>query len=347
MISSILCKEKLNFNNLVSLLSTQDENDIELIFSHAREVRKKYCGEKIYLRGIIEFSNYCKQNCLYCGLRKSNKVIQRYRMTEKEILSSCDEIYHSGIRTIVLQSGEDDFYTREIISSIISKIKFNYPDCAITLSVGERDFSDYSEWYEAGADRYLLKHETANDELYSLIHNKQKLSARIVHLIKLKEIGYQIGSGNIIGLPYQTIEDIAEDILLCDMLDIDMASFSPFIPSENTPLKSVNAADLLLTLKTMAVARIYLKNVHIPATTALATLKHNGRELGLHAGANIVMPSFTPHPYRTNYAIYNGKKCITEIPGNCVSCLSLMANAQGLKIGDDAGHSLKINFQNN
>jgi len=265
-------------------------------------------------------------------------------MTSKEIIKTVDCIVEANIRTIVLQSGEDFSYTKEYISDIISNIKEKY-DVAITLSLGERSFEEYIDWRNAGADRYLLKHEIANPRLYSAFHNKQKLGDRIHHLQLLKAAGYQVGSGNIIGLPGQTFEDIADDILLCKQLDCDMASFSPFIPSYDTPFRKVENAGVELSLKTIAVARIVLKDVHIPATTALGSLVENGREKGLKTGANVVMPNFTPHPYRQNYKIYEGKICITDDPPASVGCLNLMIEGLGRKVSNGKGHSLKL-FKN-
>ena len=341
---SILKKETLSKDEIVFLISLSEKEEIEKLFSRADDVRKEFCGDGVHLRGIIEFSNHCEQDCLYCGLRISNLKLPRYRMTSKEIIKTVDCIVEANIRTIVLQSGEDFYYTEEYISDIIRNIKEKY-DVAITLSLGERSFEEYIDWRNAGADRYLLKHETANPRLYSAFHNKQKLGDRIHHLQLLKAAGYQVGSGNIIGLPGQTFEDIADDILLCKQLDCDMASFSPFIPSYDTPFRKVENAGVELTLKTIAVARIVLKDVHIPATTALGSLVENGREKGLKTGANVVMPNFTPHPYRQNYQIYEGKICITDDPLASVGCLNLMIEGLGRKVSDGKGHSLKL-FKN-
>ena len=336
----ILNKEDLTKDEIVFLLSLSDKDEIAQLYKHADEVRKKYCGDDVHFRGIIEFSNYCEQDCLYCGLRISNDSLPRYRMTKEEILTTADHIVKAKIKTIVLQSGEDSSYTKEFIADVIKSIKEKH-DVAITLSLGERSFEDYDAWRKAGADRYLLKHETANKRLYSAIHNKQSLDERVKHLEYLRSIGFQAGSGNIIGLPGQTIEDIADDILLCKKLISDMASFSPFIPSNDTPFKNVSKADLEMTLKTMAVARIVLKDAHIPSTTALGSLVENGREKGLEIGANVVMPNYTPNPYRQNYKIYEGKICITDDPLACAGCLRFKIEALGRNISEDQGHTLK------
>jgi biotin synthase len=338
---SILNKSGLNKDEIVYLLSLTENEDIEKLFAQADEVRNEFCGNEIHLRGIIEISNNCEQDCLYCGLRISNFELQRYRMNKEEILETAEQITNAGIKTIVLQSGEDFEYECDFISDLIKTIKNNF-DAAITLSLGERGFFEYDEWFKAGADRYLLKHETGNDILYYKLHNKQKLEERLLHLRYLKAIGFQTGSGNIIDIPGQTLEDIAEDILLCKELDCDMASFSPFISSEQTPFKKYPDADLNLTLKTMAAARIVLKDVHIPTTTALNTLVKNGRELGLKAGANVIMPNFTPETYRSKYLIYN-KKDISEFDiVHTLADIKNVVSSLGLKISDGYGHSLKL-----
>ena len=241
----------------------------------------------------------------------------------------------------MLQSGEDHFYSRSLVTDIIISIKEKF-DSAITLSIGERGRDEYEEWKNAGADRYLLKHETANEHLYSTYHQHEKLKSRLAHIQCLKKIGYQTGSGNIIGLPGQTVEDIADDILLCKELDCDMCSFSPFIPSHDSPFREIPPANAELTLRTIAVARIVLKNVHIPATTALSTLIGNGAEVGLKVGANVIMPNFTPLPYRDNYQIYKDKK--TYDTNMYLRELETVLNKLGRKIGEGKGHSLKSDY---
>ncbi len=339
-VSDILNKENLSKQEIVYLLSLRDQFEIKLLFAKADEVRKKYCCDEIHLRGIIEFSNHCDQHCLYCGLRLHNKNLTRYRMSKDEILDTAHFIIKAGIRTIVLQSGEDSFYDCGKIESIINEIKDEL-DVAITLSLGERNFEEYKIWKTAGADRYLLKHETANPKLYSIYHQGDELENRLKHLHFLKSIGYQTGSGNLVGLPGQTLEDIADDLLLLKALDVDMASISPFIPSPETPYGSEAKANIDLTLKAMAAARIVLRNVHIPATTALGTLDKQGREKGLKVGANVIMPNYTPNPYRQNYQIYPDKLCISDNPLECGSCLALMIKSLGRKVGNSKGDSMK------
>jgi len=340
-LDQILNKIVLNRDEIVLLLSLKDKKAIEKLYTYADEIRQKYCGDKVYLRGIIEFSNYCDQDCLYCGIRKSNKDLQRYRMTKDEIISTAGRITQAGIKTVVLQSGEDHFYSKSLITDIILSIKEKF-DPAITLSIGERGRDEYDEWKKAGADRYLLKHETANEQLYSSIHQQEKLKSRLAHIRYLKKNGYQTGSGNIIGLPGQTYEDITDDILLCKEMECDMCSFSPFIPSYDTPFADVPPADVDLTLRTIAVARIVLRDVHIPATTALSSLIENGKELGLKVGANVIMPNFTPYPYRENYKIYRNK--INYDPLIYIEEIKSMLERMSRKVGEGKGHSLKLVF---
>lgn len=336
----ILNKEEFTREDIVYLLSL-NEDESKYLFAKANEVRRKYCGDDVFLRGIIEFSNYCEENCMYCGLREDNLKLPRYRMSAEEIIDTAKRIIKSGIRTIVMQSGEDSYYDTDMISYIVYQIKQISDEVAVTLCLGERRFDEYKAWKYAGADRYLLKHETANPHHYSIYHNGEHLQDRINHLRFLKNLGYQIGSGNMVGLPLQSFEDIADDILLCKELDCDMAAFGPFIPSPDTPYSQTKGGTVFLTLKTMAVARLVLKNAHIPATTALGSLDELGREKGLEAGGNVVMPNFTPPPYRENYVIYPNKRCIYDDPSACFSCLRLRIESIGRKVGIGRGDSFK------
>ncbi|MBM4172420.1 MAG: [FeFe] hydrogenase H-cluster radical SAM maturase HydE [Ignavibacteria bacterium] len=340
-LEEILNKENYSRDEIIYLLNLKNPEEMQKLYKHADEVRKRYCGDEVHMRGIIEISNYCEQNCLYCGLREDNISLERFRMSVEEIIETANQITKLGIFTIVLQSGEDSEFDADFISHIIFSIK-QKSNAAITLSLGERGFDEYRAWKIAGADRYLLKHETSNKKLYSLYHSKQKLIDRINHIKFLKRIGYQVGSGNMIGLPMQTIEDIADDILLCKELDLDMAAFGPFIPSPNTPYHSKNAGSPELTLKVTAVLRLVLKNVHIPATTALDTLDQLGREKGLNVGANVIMPDLTPHPYRDNYQIYPGKRGVADDPVESALKLQRRVEALGRKISFSRGDSMKI-----
>ncbi|MGE5680780.1 MAG: [FeFe] hydrogenase H-cluster radical SAM maturase HydE [Bacillota bacterium] len=339
-LDEILHKPDLTKEEIVYLLELSDFRNNRKLFERADEIRKQFCGDEVHLRGIIDFSNHCENDCLYCGLRKSNSSIERYRMTPDEIIETATTISNVGIRSIVLQSGEDKSYDVDKIAYMIYFIKQNC-DVAITLSLGERDFEEYKTWKYAGADRYLLKHETANRELYTALHQKQDLKERIRHLEFLKSIGYEIGSGNLIGLPQQTVEDIADDLMLCRELDVDMASFSPFVPSPNTPYRNKNVGSVETTLKTIAVGRILLKNTHIPATTAIATVDSLGREKALRVGANVVMPDFTPKLYRDKYCIYPNKRLLVDDPINSGSYIQHIMFSLGRRVSNSRGDSLK------
>jgi biotin synthase len=279
----------------------------EALLQEADMVRRLSCGDDVQLRGIIEFSNYCCRNCLYCGLRRDNSRLNRYRMSPADIISLAKNISSLGIRTIVLQSGDDFHYTRFMLCKIIEEIKAE-TDMSVTLSLGERPLEDYRAYRLAGADRYLLKHETANEKFYATLHPGQSLKERLRILEYLRRTGYQIGAGNIVGLPGQQLEDLCMDILFLKELDPDMISIGLFIPQKDTPLAGKRAGDVDLTLRILAAARIVSKNSHMPVTTALVTADREGGILkGLKAGANVIMPDFTPSPYREAYSIYDNK----------------------------------------
>ncbi|MCC6550993.1 MAG: [FeFe] hydrogenase H-cluster radical SAM maturase HydE [Ignavibacteriaceae bacterium] len=311
------------------------------LFETARQVRKQHCGDVVYLRGLIEISNQCSCNCLYCGLRHSNENLSRYIMSREEITDAAKLVAEYGIKTVVMQSGESPLISAELIEDSICAIK-ELGDIAVTLSLGERNFADYDLWLKAGADRYLLKHETANKILYRKLHPGASLDERLDHLHYLKSAGYQTGTGNIIGVPGQTTDDIVNDILLCEALEADMISISPFMPSGNTPFSKVQPADADLTLRVIAAARIYLRDVHMPATTALATLLPDGREAGLKAGANVIMPSFTPLQYKTEYLIYDNKICLNEEARRCLTSLDLTLGSLGYHVSGERGDSPKL-----
>lgn len=298
----------MNKKEILYFLSTNGVEVEDELFHKADEVRREHCGDEVHIRGIIEFSNYCCRSCLYCGLRRENKAISRYRMLPDEITNLAAQIMRKGVRTIVLQSGDDFWYSQETLSEIIGSIKKENPQVAITLCVGERPFDDYKAWRETGADRYLLKHETANPKLYEKLHPGQTLKRRLEILEYLDELGYQVGAGNIVGLPGQTLGDLAEDILLMRRLDVDMVGIGPFISQKDTPLKNWPCGDLNLSLKVLALTRIVTENTHLPTTTALATLnREEGQILGLKAGGNVLMPDFTPEDHRKDYVIYDNK----------------------------------------
>jgi biotin synthase len=261
----------------------------------------------VHLRGIVEFSNHCVRNCTYCGLRRDNQGIRRYRLAPEAIVAAAMKVAAAGVSTVVLQSGDDFAYTAKDLADIIREIKAR-ADVAVTLSVGERPLSHYERWRDAGADRYLLKHETANPDLYARLHPGQRLEERLSILQCLKAMGYETGCGMIVGLPGQRLEDLADDVLLTRRLEVDMCGIGPFIPQSETPLGTFSKGGLETTLRMIALVRVLCPRIHLPATTALATLApEDGQILGLMAGANVLMPNFTPDEWRGAYTIYDQK----------------------------------------
>jgi biotin synthase len=300
----------LHREDIISLLKLPVDFSPAL-FAAADRVRHEKVDDEIYLRGIVEFSNYCDRNCLYCGLRRGNSNLNRYRMTEDEILTTAKQIKNTGVPTVVLQSGEDSFYSQDIVCRLIERIR-NETDLIITLSIGERTLNDYKAFQQAGANRYLLKHETASRDLYKYLRPGCDWENRLQCLRRLKELGFETGTGNMVGLPGQTPEILADDLLVMKLLDADMLGIGPFIAHPDTPLGGIGNDDLELTLRVLAIARLITRNTNIPATTALATLHPQGRLLALQAGANVVMPDFTPDIYKTLYDIYPGRKDVGD-----------------------------------
>jgi len=323
------------------LLALTAEAEIKSLFDFADKVRKEYLGDGILLRGIVEFSNYCRNTCFYCGLNKNNTRIKRYRLSKQEVLDSIEQIAKSGIKTVVLQSGEEDDLNPNWLSEIIAEIKSKF-GIAVTLSVGERSYADYQLWKDAGADRYLLKIETSDRKLYVSLHHGMKFENRVRCIKDLKQLGYQTGSGNIIGLKGQTLETIANDILFFKKEELDMIGIGPFIAHPGTELAFEKQGDAVLTLKTIAVTRIVTKYPNIPATTALGSLGYDYRIEGLIAGANVLMPNFTPQPYRQYYEIYPGKRCVEEPVGACGFCMEGIADSIGRYIDYSVGDTLKV-----
>jgi len=330
-----------SMEDLESLLSLEAGPEAEKLFSFADKVRRDFCGEGILLRGIVEFSNICKNTCFYCGLNRNNASLQRYRMDDDEILRAVGGIASCGIKTVVLQSGEDDGLKTPWLSSLIRRIKSAF-GIAVTLSVGERSKEDYAAWREAGADRYLLKIETTGRKLYQALHPGMSFEKRLQALDDLRGLGYQVGSGIIVGLKGQDTSSIARDIIFLSECDFDMIGIGPFISHQNTPLAGEKNCDAFLALKTLALTRIVVKNAHLPATTALGSLGQDFRIEGLQAGANVLMPNFTPAPYRRLYEIYPGKRCVDEPSGSCASCMESMASLIERRIDYSRGDTLKL-----
>lgn len=332
-------EEKLDREAIVILLSALPGEEERALYSLADAFRARYVGDEVHLRGVIEFSNHCRRRCLYCGLRADNRSLARYRMQPEEILAVARRGVELGYGTIVLQSGEDPWYTAEMLADLVAVIK--ELGVAVTLCVGERPREEYKRWREAGADRYLLKQETANPELYQRLHPDMSWEERLTRLRWLKDLGYQVGSGNIVGLPGQTLEDLAADLLLLRELEVEMAGIGPLIPHPDTPLRGCPAGSLPLTYRVLAVARLVIPWAHLPATTAVGTLDPNGRRLALQRGANVVMPNLTPRKYRAHYQIYPGKICLQEEPEDCRECLEGMIRSLGRRVGRGPGHGLK------
>jgi biotin synthase len=300
--AGILTREEIH-----RLLGLSEADARKTLFPAADAARLTCVGNDVFLRGIIEFSNHCAQDCLYCGLRHSNARLGRYRMMDAEVLAAARRIHQEGIGTVVLQSGEDGFFTQVRLCSLVEKIKME-TGLAITLSVGERSREDYRAFREAGADRYLLKYETTAADLYRSLRPGRHLADRLQALTDLRELGYEVGTGNMVGLPGQSPEILVDDLLLLKSLDADMLGIGPFLPHPHTPLASSPPGSLFMTLKALAVARILTKTTNIPATTALGTLDPYGRLRALEGGANVVMPDFTPPAYRSYYEIYPGRE---------------------------------------
>lgn len=333
-----LKKEKnLSDEELLKLLST-NEYDSEL-HTLADEVRREIYGEDVYIRGLIEISNYCKNDCYYCGIRRGNKSAVRYRLTKDDILACCEEGYKLGFRTFVMQGGEDPYYTDDVMCGIVSAVRERYSDCAITLSLGERSYESYLALYNAGANRYLLRHETANAEHYGKLHpQSMNLQNRKDCLFNLKEIGYQVGSGFMVGSPYQTTENLVEDLRFLQKLSPDMIGIGPYVTHAQTPFASFENGSVELTLRLLSVLRLMFPYVLLPSTTALGTLHPQGRELGLKAGANVVMPNLSPVKVRKLYELYENKICTGEEAAQCRGCLEKRVEAAGYKIVTDIGN---------
>lgn len=292
----------------VALIEGRTPELAQYLFAQARDVREQVYGKSIYIRGLIEFTNYCKNDCLYCGIRRSNTNACRYRLDMDEILECCEKGYELGFRTFVLQGGEDAYFTDNQLEQTVKAIRGQYPDCAITLSVGERSYESYKHLFDAGADRYLLRHETYNAEHYAQLHPTElSAKSRQQCLRNLKEIGYQVGCGFMAGSPYQTVEHLAEDMMFLAELKPHMVGIGPFIPHKDTPFANEPSGTLELTLYMLGLTRLLLPEVLLPATTALGTIASNGRELGIMAGANVVMPNLSPSMVREKYLLYNDK----------------------------------------
>jgi len=326
------------------LLEDESEETLMLLAERADKVRRKVYGKDIYLRGLIEFTNYCKNDCYYCGIRRSNSDAERYRLTDEQIYDCCKIGYELGFRTFVLQGGEDGCFTDDKLVEIIKTIRQNYPDCALTLSIGEKSYESYKRYFDAGADRYLLRHETANSIHYGKLHPKNLLlENRKKCLYNLKEIGYQVGCGFMVGSPFQTTKSIIDDLKFIRDLNPHMVGIGPFIPHKNTPFKAYEQGSLDLTLKLLSVIRLMLPNVLLPSTTALGTIHPLGREKGVLAGANVVMQNLSPRNVRKKYLLYDNKICTGDEAAECIVCMKNRMKSIGYKVVVNRGDYKEIN----
>ena len=320
-------------NDIIEILKDDSNND--WLFSLADKTRKEYVGDEVHLRGLIEFSNICKRQCKYCGLRCEDKFIDRYRISKENIISYAEHAVNMGYKTIVLQSGEDEYYNTDLMCEIIEGIK--KLGVALTLSIGEKTYEEYKAFKEAGADRYLIRIETTDKILYNQMHPNMDFDNRVRCLENLGRLGYEVGTGCLVGLPNQTIESLADDILFFKEINADMVGIGPFIPHPHTPLKDSATGSFTLALKVMALTRILLKDINIPATTAMETLNSNGRIIALQSGANVVMPNVTTTEYRAKYEIYPNKICINENPDKCKGCISAKIQSIGRSVSTSFG----------
>ncbi len=320
-------------NDIIEILKDDSNND--WLFSLADKTREEYVGDEVHLRGLIEFSNICKRQCKYCGLRCEDKFIDRYRISKENIISYAEHAVNMGYKTIVLQSGEDEYYNTDLMCEIIEGIK--KLGVALTLSIGEKTYEEYKAFKEAGADRYLIRIETTDKTLYNQMHPNMDFDNRVRCLENLGRLGYEVGTGCLVGLPNQTIESLADDILFFKEINADMVGIGPFIPHPHTPLKDSATGSFTLALKVMALTRILQKDINIPATTAMETLNPNGRIIALQSGANVVMPNVTTTEYRAKYEIYPNKICINENPDKCKGCISAKIQSIGRSVSTSFG----------
>ncbi len=326
-------EHRLDKKGLVALLASAEWE--EELAAAADRVRREYVGDGIHLRGLIEFSNICRQNCMYCGLRRDNGKLERYRLEAGEILALAKKAKGYGYQTVVLQSGEDGYFDVPRLTAVLREIKGL--DLAITLSIGERSYEEYKALREAGADRFLLRIETTDEKLYERLDPGMSHKNRLRCLEDLKRLGYEVGTGTLVGLPGQTLESLAEDILFYQSIDADMLGIGPLIPNGDTPLGGATAGDFHITRRMVALLRLLLPEANLPATTAVETLVPGGREIMLASGANVVMPNVTEGEYRRKYALYPGKSCVADSPSDCRRCMEARIRSMGRHVAKDKG----------
>ncbi|MBR1571408.1 MAG: [Lachnospiraceae bacterium] len=336
-------EHNLSREDFIYLIDNQSEEARKYAAELAKTTTLSVYGDRVYVRGLIEFTNYCKNNCYYCGIRAGNTGVSRYRLTADEICECADEGYDLGFRTYVLQGGEDPYFTDEIICDIVRRIKAAHPDCAVTLSIGEKSRESYARYKAAGADRFLLRHETATIAHYNQLHPKEMdAQNRYRCLEDLKELGYQAGAGFMVGSPFQTSENLTEDLLFIKDLEPAMVGIGPFIPAAGTPFENEPAGTLEQTLYLLSIIRLMIPEVLLPATTALGTIHPRGREMGLEAGANVLMPNLSPRAVRDKYKLYDNKICTGEEAAECVNCLENRVKSVGRRIVVNRGDNIRF-----
>lgn len=332
----------LTDGELKALIEADSEDVAELLRRRADEVRRLHYGKKVFLRGLIEVSSYCKNDCLYCGIRRSNRDADRYRLTREQIMLCAESGYELGFRTFVMQGGEDSFFTDDFMCGVIAELREKYPDCAITLSLGERSYDSYKRMKAAGADRYLLRHEAADGELYASLHpSEMSLAHRKQCLYDLRSLGYQVGAGFMVGAPRQTTDHLIADLRFLQELKPQMIGIGPFVPHHCTPFADEKGGTLALTLRLLGILRLMFPRVLLPATTALGTIAPNGRELGLQTGCNVVMPNLSPVDVRKKYELYDNKICTGEEAAECRTCLQRRIEAAGYEVAVERGDCIE------
>lgn len=341
MIEKLYNTGDLSDDELKMLITSDGDSVSEQLAMYADKMRRQHYGDKVFLRGLIEISSYCKNDCLYCGIRRGNKNAQRYRLDREQIMSAAENGYKLGFRTFVMQGGEDAYYTDDLLCEIIAELKDRYPDCAVTLSLGERTYESYKKLREAGADRYLLRHEAADCQLYKKLHPAEMaLDNRVKCLYNLRELGYQVGAGFMVGAPFQTVENIIADLRFLQELRPQMIGIGPFIPHHDTPFANEKGGTLELTLRLLGIIRLMFPKVLLPATTALGTISPIGRELGLKTGCNVVMPNLSPVDVRKKYDLYDNKICMGEEAAECRSCLQRRIESAGYTVAVERGDAV-------
>lgn len=337
--------EQRNLTDEEFRILLEDPSSDEELYREADRIRRSIYGDEVYIRGLIELTNYCKNNCYYCGIRRDNRQVQRYRLTKEQILACCEEGWKLGYRTFVLQGGEDPWFSDDRICELVSAIRQHFPDCAITLSLGEKSKESYQAYYDAGADRYLLRHETAREDHYRKLHPaSMSLAERKQCLFDLKEIGYEVGSGFMVGAPYQNTDNLIADLRFLQELKPDMVGIGPYITHAQTPFAGMESGSFRLSVRLLAILRLLFPDVLLPATTALGTIHPKGREIGLQAGANVIMPNLSPTDIRALYSLYNNKIGTGEEAAQTLKGVKDNVNQAGYRIVTSRGDRKETDY---